>query len=649
MKCSLACLLYSVLTWLSSVQPVLAAEVILAEKQVVLDQGQLSLLEDKNGSLSLNEVRSLHAKGRFTPIAGGIAEGYSASSFWAHVRLNRPAGIKNRWAITLGPAYVDRVDLYLVHQGQLIDRIAMGDQQVDREHDLHHRLHLSGIDLPPGQTDLFIRLRTSSTSLLLIKIIPDRLVNKYIDITIYQEGLLIGILVSILIINMLNSIWLRNTLFLHFVTYEACLIITLLLATGIFGVLFPQFSAAELNEFMQYSVVTSGLLAFIFFYGLLSYPSRQRWLVDLMFITGIAHCLVAFYMTMIGQFTQVMTYINWFLVVYMILMVPVLVLQWKDVNAEQKIRIVGFLLFGFFVAANALFVSGELGVTRHTVLVAPIMILSFQLCLHFILVASIRKSERVLSEAVQKTRLASQEADFERRLRQSNEMFMAMFSHEVRTPLTVIDASAQAMQRMERKGTDQNSENRVRRYQRIRQSVKRISELLQLNTFFMQVGASDSSDLIWDYDLTSLIKDVMAEFASWHMERIQFHHPGHEIGVDKKIPQQALRVIIRNLIDNALKYSPADRSVDIYIDQGQSVISFTVRDHGKGLTEHVSKHMFERYFRGGEESNIPGLGLGLFIVKELSDRFGIQLLFTTGHEGTSFTCSLPSGHSGVKA
>jgi len=317
-------------------------------------------------------------------------------------------------------------------------------------------------------------------------------------------------------------------------------------------------------------------------------------------------------------------------------------------SGEQKIRVGGFLLFGFFVVANALYVSGVLGVTRYTVFIAPVMILSFQLCLHYVLVASLRISERVLNDAEQKARLAHQEAEWERQQRQSNEMFMAMFSHEVRTPLTVIDATAQAIQRQVRKATRLEGEQLDTRYQRIRQSVKRIAELLQLSDVYTQSTPSDDPALVWKYDCISLLNEIKNDFGSEHGNRIHIFHSMQHLVQTGQVPQQALRVIIRNLIDNALKYSPSDKPVDIYIDQGQYVTSFTVRDHGQGLTEHVRKHMFERYFRGGEESNTPGLGLGLYIVKELSDRFDVQLLFKTGRNGTSFTCSLPSGNSEVE-
>ena len=649
MRCFFLWTWITLLACLTPGLPAMAADVVLTDQTVVMDQGQFALLEDTSGRLALSEVRRLYAEGAFRPITGGIAEGYSASSFWAVARLQRSDASISRWAISIAPAYLDQVDIYFIHRGQVVDHIAMGDQAVDQVHDLHSRLHLTGIDLPAGETEMFIRLQTTSTSLMLMKLMPASSVGKHIDNAIYLEGILIGILLAILAINTLNGIWLHNMLFLHFVTYEISLIITLLLATGIFGQLFPAFYADDLNQLMQYAVIFSGFLAFVFFYGLLSFKSRQRWLVDLMFITGIGHCLWGLYMITLGQFTSAMAYINWFLIVYVFLMVPVLLMQWRDLSGEQKIRVGGFLLFGFFVVANALFVSGVLGVTRYTVFIAPVMILSFQLCLHFVLVASMRRSERILNEAEQKARLAHQEAEWERQQRQSNEMFMAMFSHEVRTPLTVIDAAAQAMQRLERKAGASEGKQLSTRYQRIRQSVKRIAELLQLSDVFAQSSATDDPALVWKYDLIQLIDEVIQDFGGRHSNRIHFFHAMESLNQTRHVPQQAMRVIIRNLVDNALKYSPSDRPVDIYIDQGQYVISLTVRDHGKGLTEHVRKHMFERYFRGGEESNTPGLGLGLYIVKELADRFGIQLLFTTGHHGTSFTCSLPSDNSEVQA
>lgn len=618
-----------------------AASVVLLNEKIILDQGQLSLYEDKEGYLSLSEIRRLRLEGGFESIKGGIAEGYSESAFWAFVSLNRPDQTSGRWAIAVGPAYIDYVDIYLVHQGELIGKVAMGDQQTDTVHDLHHRLHLSGIDLPPGQTDLYIRLKTSSTSLMLMQLIPETRIDQFIDVSVYQEGILIGILLAILVINILNSVWLRNILFLHFVTYEISLIITLLLATGIFGVLFPIFDASEINIFMQYAVVVSGFFAFVFFYGLLSFNTRLRWLVDLMFFVGIAHCVWAFYMTMLGYFTQVMAYMNWFLVIYMLFMVPVLILQWGGVGSEQRIRIAGFLLFGFFIVNNALFVSGELGVTRYTVLIAPVMILSFQLCLHFILVASIRKSEHYLNEAKQKIQTATREADFERQLRQSNEMFMAMFSHEVRTPLAVIDASVQALQRQKRTVDVDHGERSALRYGRIRDAVKRISELIQLSDIFKQADCNNESKLVMDYDLIELIREVIHEFGGRNTGRIHFFHSEDVLELNQGVPRQVMRVIIRNLLDNALKYSPVEMPVDIYVDRGSYVLAFSVRDHGSGLTEHVREHMFQRYFRGSEESNIPGLGLGLYIVKEFVDRFGMEVLVSSGRDGTMFTCSIP--------
>lgn len=645
-----------VIFWLSAVllsclipfQAVTASEVVLTDKTIVLDQGQLSLFEDKNGTLTLDDVRTLYAEGAFHPIPGGVAEGYSASAFWVKTRLERADTSIARWAFFIGPTYLDRVDIYLIHEGQLIGQLALGDQVVDSEHALHQRLHLAGIELPQGQTDVFARLRTVSTSMLLMQVIPEPRVESFIERTIFLEGWLIGILLAILMINTLNGLWLRNTLFLHFVTYEICMIATLVLSTGIFASLFPQYSADEVNRLMQYTIFITGLFAFVFFYRLLSFRSRLRWVVDVMFMIGIGNTLWGLYMTALDRFTEGMAYINWFLMVYLSIITPVLLLQWKEFSLEQRTRVCGFLLFGFFVIGNALLVSGVLGVTRSTVMIAPVMILSFQLCLHFVLVASMRTSEREFNVTTQQAQLATREVELERRQRLSNDMFMAMFSHEVRTPLAVIDTTVQAMQRQDRKYKVEGDDQRNKRYQRIRQSVKRVAELLQLSDIRGQVDQADEAALVRDYDLVALTDEVIRGFGREHGRRIHFAHSDAALQLHDSVPQQAMSVITRNLIDNALKYSPADTQVEVSVDQGQYSTYWTVCDRGRGLTEYAREHMFQRYFRADEASDMPGLGLGLYIVKELADRFGIELLVATGSNGTTVTCSLPAGKSEVE-
>lgn len=619
--------------------PGAAKPVELGSGPVTLDQGQLVLLEDPERQLDLKAARNLYAQGAFKPIPTGIAEGYSESAFWAVVTLKRTADVPAYWAMNIRPSYLDRVDIYLVQHGRLVEHIQLGDLLEDPEHDRHYRLHLGGTDIPVGETRMFIRLQTASTSVMLLTLLPEAAVPGFIDMSIYLEGLLIGLLVVILVVNLLNGVMLRNRLFFHFLSYESGLVVTLLLATGMFRVLFPSVGAEQANILMQYAVMIAGLLAFVFFYRLLSFPFPARLAIDVAFWVGIGCSLWGTFQVVLGQFTFAMAYINWFLVFYPPVVMVILASQWSGLKSEQRVRVGGFYVFGLFVTINALFVSGVLGMTRYTAMIAPLMILSSQLTLHFLLVLLVRKSERRLHQAEELARQAQREAEVEREQRQSHETFLAMFSHEVRTPLAVIDSAAQSLTRLENK-SDSRAQ-REARHQRIRDAVKRIGELLQMSIVRGRASDHEAPETVHSLDLLALTEEIVDSFSPAERWRIHVRSVHDSIQLKTDVPSQPLGIIMRNLIDNALKYSPVERPVIISVHIGKVEAYWSVQDYGKGLTDHVRKHMFKRYFRADEGSDVPGLGLGLHVVKELVERYELELVFASNaQEGTTFTCCI---------
>jgi signal transduction histidine kinase len=108
---------------------------------------------------------------------------------------------------------------------------------------------------------------------------------------------------------------------------------------------------------------------------------------------------------------------------------------------------------------------------------------------------------------------------------------------------------------------------------------------------------------------------------------------------DEKIIELALS----NLINNAIKYSRENQSIDIVIKQTQTSTSFTIIDHGIGIPDSEQKNIFNRYFRAENALNVQGTGIGLNIVKSHIENLGGAITFESAEDiGSTFTFTVPN-------
>ncbi|KGK43283.1 hypothetical protein LH51_01230 [Nitrincola sp. A-D6] len=617
--------------------------VILDQDTLTLDRGQLSIYEDTSARLLLDQIVELRQLGRFKPTSDSFSEGYSNSAFWGYTQVTRPQASSGIWGVSITPSYLDQVDIFIMQDGELIRHMQVGDQVADPEHDIHSRLHLAQAYFPVGTSDVYFRLKTTSTSLLLVKLIPEINLESYIDISIVFEGILIGVLLTILIINLINSIWLKSALFINFVLYEISLLVTVSLSIGLTRRLVPSLEMIEQNQIFKLSLIISAILALLFIYRLISFSFKRKWIVDLIFIVGILHTCYAFYMTLTGRFVEVMNYMNWIGALLPLSVSLIVLPDWRSFDTEKKYRVMGFVAFGLFACLNSMYVNGFIGSSGLKSFISPITILSFQLILHFVIMLSIRKSQTAVEEAKQAAELARYEAASERARRQDAQTFLAMLSHEIRTPLTVIDSAAQSLIRIHDQ-TEENNTTRLR-YVRIRKSVKRISELLTMSVSKAQADIERLAGKQDTYDLIKLTWTVIDEFNKNERKRIMFCYTESAMPDHYLLPEKACHIVMRNLIDNALKYSPADAPVDVMVRKGAQGVCWSVRDSGPGLTEHVRNHMFKQFFRADERASVPGLGLGLYVVKQLTEQYNATLQVETLDDGTVFSCCLQTEQS----
>jgi len=217
--------------------------------------------------------------------------------------------------------------------------------------------------------------------------------------------------------------------------------------------------------------------------------------------------------------------------------------------------------------------------------------------------------------------------------------FISMASHEFRTPLSAILSSAILIGKQNEPGKEERREKHVAR---IRTHVKHLVVILNdfLSLSKLEEGKVDARPQ--SFELIQFCKIMIDEMESTKKEgqTIQLKHTVVEIQVflDPKLVNH----ILINLLSNALKYSNEGQKVVLEVAQDGERLIFNIKDKGVGIPKHEQQHLFERFFRAENVTNIQGTGLGLHIVKQYAELMKGTVNFTskTG-EGSTFTVKLP--------
>ncbi|MEZ4703142.1 MAG: ATP-binding protein [Rhodothermales bacterium] len=140
----------------------------------------------------------------------------------------------------------------------------------------------------------------------------------------------------------------------------------------------------------------------------------------------------------------------------------------------------------------------------------------------------------------------------------------------------------------------------------------------------------------------TFIENIVEE-VSLAYDHLQITTRGNIDGQEFMIDRKLFRLIMNNLINNALKYSShPERPIDIHSRVEKDVLTVCIADQGIGVPEHEITHLFEAFHRAGNVGTRQGTGLGLAIVKGAIDRLaGTINVASMENQGTTFTFTIP--------
>jgi two-component system sensor histidine kinase QseC len=216
-------------------------------------------------------------------------------------------------------------------------------------------------------------------------------------------------------------------------------------------------------------------------------------------------------------------------------------------------------------------------------------------------------------------------ARLQQRLDREHE-FLADAAHELKTPLAVIQLGAEELEQAHGPRRDAARE-------RLRLGVQRATHTVHQLLALARSGA-DTLDLSKArHDLVDLVRERIALASGLAVKRrIELELVAPE-QIDLWLNRESLCSLVDNLVDNAIKYSPAGGQVVVTLAEAGDTVVMTVSDQGPGIPPELRERVFERFVRLAGDAECHGSGLGLTIVERAAAQHGARVELLDGPQG----------------
>lgn len=241
-------------------------------------------------------------------------------------------------------------------------------------------------------------------------------------------------------------------------------------------------------------------------------------------------------------------------------------------------------------------------------------------------------------ESAEEARRRAEEAE---RAVRSRDEFLSLAAHELKTPLTSLRGFSQAILRKHDKTGAIDRAEVVHALRHIDRQTKRLADLAHQ---LLDVSRLEAGKLVVDREetpISSMVNDALASIREVYPKRVfQVRDAG---SAKAWIDPSRMEQVITNLVENAVKFSPANTPVEIdVVTDGQDQIVISVRDHGRGIPEDDRSKVFRRFYQAHPQQHYGGMGLGLYISSQIVEMHGGTIACEAPEGGGSrFVVRLP--------
>lgn len=627
--------------------------------------GHLGVFVDPDKTLTIDDVADPRNAQRFAPLRGNLNAAMPNAAVWLRFALQQQPEQATRWWLEVQPNTIGHVTLYVPdHAGGYRIHDA-GSAVPFSQRDLRYRNPVFRLDVPNTQPQVFyLRLMMRGS------VAPRLTVWRPAEFleAVGREHTVFGIYMGVYAVLILASLWFERALRDGvYGSFGLCVCSCMLLLTGDSGLLFqyvfpdhPSWAKSVSGLIVAWSVYAWISFLFRFLDMPRRHPRPTRFYLGGTAVFALLVCagvVLAGYAGTVRVLSVALTIVVAPLT-FLVLLRP----AWESASEIRYAFLITGVLMFLSLMVQLLLRLGYIERNWITEYAAAVVSLAFFLLIYYAIsrrysamraardaaqkaLVDIRHEsglqvERQVdarTEDLQRTMEAMEQALVQKRAaHEEHRQFIATISHELRTPLAVIAAATQNLARE----TDPTSGKAQLRLEKIRQASERLSSLLDTHLNSSRFDELSNSAAPVDVSLLPLLEDAI-DAACPLADRHRFVLEKDKVPERIRTDPDLLRLVLRILADNAVKYTPSGSTVSLHAAQLSDGWSIEVADDGPGIPEHEQELIFERHYRGRHAGGKPGSGLGLALARRLVEMLGGTLRLASSPRGARFCIRLP--------
>lgn len=600
--------------------------------------GETEVFRDASGNITIEEILSGRHGIEFIAKHKQDRQQYSGDVFWIRFSLQREPDAPSEWAVHIFPSWVDDVRVYSQDAAGQISVDQLGDRQPFASRTLRTSMMAFPVSVDASPRTYYVRVKTHGLAPLCLHVwqkagLERTEINRIAFLSAFAGAICIMVLM-----NLIFWVWLRSSVYPIYALFLVSMLVAIASMLGYASSLFFPGESLSADRFVDASSCALMAMAAVFVWRFFDYDRYSPWSARFMKSAAVAFAAMAVLSTwgvdsaihaavclqfIVGLFN--LAFFAWLMVRHRAFQYLLAASVFTAVN----------LSWTFYLLVLLGLVSMEQPFVLEFWI--PMLQLANLALLNFAVASQSRQAVLKLREERKRAFNSMKVAKIalEEKVRQRE--FVAVVSHEFRTPLAVVDAVAHALE-LSPSGRDEGVKRAV---EKIRKATRRLATLIEniLHDDALEVG-SVSRPLQRSFDLRDVIENVRGIGLPEENARLSIDStPGRAMCIGD---QAGIEMAIRNLVQNALKYSPADSVVSVRCEAGGGLFSVTVSNRGAPIPDSERSNLFERYFRGVTSAQVPGSGLGLHISRTIARQHGGEVeLLSSDAGGTVFCLKVP--------